>query len=101
MKYSLLFSLLALGLFACAQPSASIQPVSNRQLKHELDSLLIRDQLFREVLFDPTNRKRKQRYSLATAYHLPAGQEMVGLSALMLAVDSSDLHRVRAIIGFG
>ncbi len=90
MKRLLLFGLLALPGLACAQR------VANPALKHELDSLYYVDQVYREALFG--DNKQHLVDSIATARHFPAAEAVPQLLDLLLAADSSDIRRVRAIV---
>lgn len=96
MKQLLQLLPLALCLSSCAQPVPAPSAAVKAHLKRELDSLLVRDQVFRQILMDPA--RSKERDSLVAAHRFPAGKEMEGLSALMLEADSSNLSRVRVII---
>ena len=99
MKSGQLLILLAFGLPACAQSSGGLRLGPGSQIKHVLDSLLVRDQLFRTAIFDPSHSNTKYRDSLAAAYNLPANKVEEGLNALMTATDSTNLNQVRVIIG--
>lgn len=90
MKRLLLLCLLALPGLARAQR------VANPALKHELDSLYYVDQVYREALFG--DNKQHLVDSIAAARHFPAAEAFQQLVGLMLAADSSDIHRVRAIV---
>jgi hypothetical protein len=90
MKQLLLFCLFALPVLTYAQR------VPNPRLKHELDSLYYVDQVYREALFG--EKKQHLADSIATAQHLSAAEVQPRLIGLMLASDSADMRRVRAII---
>ena len=90
MKQLLLLCLFALPGLAYAQR------VPNPRLKHELDSLYYVDQVYREALFG--EKKQHLADSIATAQHLTAAEVQPRLIGLMLASDSADMRRVRAII---
>lgn len=91
MKHSLLLiCLLALPALTYAQR------VANPRLKYELDSLYRVDQVYREALVG--DNKQHILDSLATAQQQPVEKMQQQLVGLMLATDSSDLRRVRAII---
>jgi hypothetical protein len=91
MKYFLLLiCLLALPVDTYAQR------VANPRLKYELDSLYRLDQIYREAMF--ADNKQHVVDSLATALHLPGAEVQQKLIGLMMATDSSDIRRVRAII---
>lgn len=84
--------LLLPGLAAAQRPAAAL----NLHLKHELDSLFYVDQVYRAALFG--EQKQHLADSIATAQHLPAGKVSQYLIDAMLAADSTDLHRVEAIV---
>jgi len=90
MKAFLLSILLIVTLGAAAQ-----QPL-NVRLKHELDSLYRLDQLYREAMF--SENKQHLLDSLASAQHFSVAEVQQHLAGWMIATDSSDLRRVRAII---
>ncbi len=90
MKRLLLLGLLALPGLACAQR------IANPALKHELDSLYYVDQVYREALFG--DNKQHLVDSIAAARHFPAAEAVPPLLDLLLAADSSDIRRVRAIV---
>jgi hypothetical protein len=88
--FLLLLCLLALPALTYAQR------VSNPRLKHELDSLYRLDQVYRAAMF--ADNKQHLLDSMAAAQHLPVAEVQQKLIGLMLAADSSDMRRVRAII---
>ncbi|RYY09658.1 MAG: hypothetical protein EOO36_21885 [Cytophagaceae bacterium] len=91
MKPCLLFlCLLALPALTYAQRAA------NPQLKHELDSLYYVDQIYREAMFG--EKKQHLMDSIAAARHFPVAEAPQRLVGLMLATDTADMRRVRAII---
>lgn len=90
MKTLLLSCLLVLPVLAHAQ-----RPQNPRH-KHELNSLYVIDQLYREALVDPS--KSRLRDSIAQARHFPQGRESQGLMTLMVQTDSSNATRVYALL---
>ena len=72
------------------------QPALNLRLKRELDSLLVSDQVLRQILFDKS--KARQRDSVIVANHFNKEDADMQLSRLMIQTDSSNLTRIRAII---
>lgn len=90
MKRLLLCSLVTLPGLACAQR------IANPALKHELDSLYYVDQVYREALFGDNRQHLVD--SIAAARHFPAAEAVPPLLDLLLAADSSNIRRVRAIV---
>jgi hypothetical protein len=89
MKLLLVLSLLLLATSAFAQIKL------NRPLKRELDSILVEDQRYRELIVGMNNGKND---SLETALHLPKGQLFTHIITNMDRVDSANLRRVEAIV---
>lgn len=89
MKYLRCFGLVLLGAPAFAQAKL------NLPLKRELDSILVQDQKYRELMAGMNNGKTD---SLETALHLPKGQLFTYALTNMNCVDSSGMRRVEAIV---
>ncbi len=89
MKLLLVLSLLLPGTSAFAQTKLNVP------LKRELDSILVEDQRYRELIVGMNNGKGD---SLETALHLPKGQLFTYIITNMTRVDSLNLRRVEAIV---
>ena len=89
MKYLRCFGLVLLGAPAFAQAKL------NLPLRRELDSILVQDQKYRELMAGMNNGKTD---SLETASHLPKGQLSTCALTNMNRVDSSGMRRVEAIV---
>ena len=87
---------LVLGLLPTALPAAAQAP-ANPRLKHELDSIAAVDQRWRTLLFDPHGRHRSD--SVAAALGLAKEAVAPYLVRQMMRTDSTNILRVRAIIG--
>ncbi|SDY86149.1 DUF6624 domain-containing protein [Hymenobacter psychrophilus] len=74
------------------QPQAQL----NISLKHELDSLLVADQYYRELMMRAGTREGKR--AVATELQQPVEQVGAYLSGRMLETDSSNIQRVSQLI---
>lgn len=93
LKFRRLYLLAVTLLFALPVFS---QPKINVQLKKSLDSIIVLDQKYREVLsiiFDASKRD-----SMARVYHIPAKQLSDSIWSLQAAVDDSNLKFVESVI---
>jgi hypothetical protein len=88
----LLFS----ALFFLILPAAKAQSSINVQLKHELDSILVVDQQFREYLSTPLDSIRID--SISKAFNIPKTNISGGLINLMNKTDSTNMIRIEAIL---
>lgn len=89
MKYLLTFSLLLLAASAFAQAKLDLR------LKHELDSIYVQDQKYRELMVGINNGKTD---SLARALSIPKDQLFWHTYTSMARTDSTNLRRVEAIV---
>ena len=75
--------------------SGQAQKKINLALKNELDSMYALDQKYRAILSEDMERKAD---SLASAYHIQKKELSMYLWKLQTQIDSSNLHRIEAII---
>lgn len=87
---------LSLSLLAVLILSASRAQQINLPLKQELDSILFKDQLFREYFSTTLDSIRMD--SISRVFNIPRNNFFNGLSKLMNETDSSNLRRIEAII---
>ncbi|WP_304067852.1 DUF6624 domain-containing protein [Pedobacter glucosidilyticus] len=86
--FTIIISLISFG--------CKLQNTINQDLKNELDSILIRDQIFREYIDVQTNELRKQEIAKRTGY----SKEFLDhhILAIITATDSLNLVKVEKII---
>jgi hypothetical protein len=83
-------------LFICAATFVEAQGKLNLSLKHELDSMYVLDQMYRQILFGKLDSLKED--SVTKALNLKKGDFFSQVNNLQNETDSSNVKRIEAII---